>query len=163
MGLGAAAVLLGLVVSAPVRAPAKATGAPAAQPPPVVCTRYRVQAEKNELVPDAEVARWTTAALERAALLDPASPCFVHVRITAGPIRTGGKEDGFVAHVSSSTRRFFRDGKLVTREKGMLFVEPHREEVVARVRSFVDEFVAGLVTTAAPGAAGAPRVISDGG
>jgi hypothetical protein len=165
MGLGAATVLLGLALSAPVRAPAKAVGAPAAQPaqPPAACTRYRVLAEKNELVPDAEVAAWATAALEKASLLDAASPCFVHLRITAGPIRSGGKEDGFVAHVSASTRRFFRDGKLVTREKGMLFVEAHREEVVPRVRSFVDDFVAGLVTTLAPGAPGGRRGGSDAG
>lgn len=153
-----AAVLLGLALAAP-PAPAppappatratQAAGAPGAargaQPaPPVVCTRYRVLAEKNELASDEEVAGWATAALEHAALLDPASPCFVHVRITAGPTRTGGKEDGYVAHVAASTRRFFRDGKLVTREKGMLFIEPRREAVVPRVRTFVEEFVAGL-------------------
>jgi hypothetical protein len=151
MVLGAAA-LLGLALSAPVRAPARAVGAPAAQAPqpPAACTKYRVLAEKNDLAPDTEVAAWASGALEKAALLDLASPCFVHLRITAGPIRTGGKEDGFVAHVSASTRRFFRDGKLVTREKGMLFIDPRREDVVPRVRSFVDDFVAGLVTTAAP-------------
>jgi hypothetical protein len=143
MSLGAV-VLLGVVLSAPVKAPVKAP-APA-QPAPVVCTKYRVLAEKNELVAEDEVGRWVTAALEKGALLDAASPCFVHVRITAGPIRTGGKEDGFVAHVSTSTRRFFRDGKLVTREKGMLLVEPHREALPPRVRTFLEEFVAGLTT-----------------
>jgi hypothetical protein len=142
-----AAALLGLALTAPVRAPATA-------PPPAPCTRFRVQAEKNDLAPDAEVAAWTSAALDHRALLDPASPCFVHVRITAGPIRTGGKEDGFVAHVAASTRRLQRDGKLVTREKGMLFVEARRDAVIPRVRAFVDDFVAGLATTAA--AAGAP-------
>ena len=149
-----AAVLLGLALSAPPASappPPRATqpsGAPVArasrQPPPLVCTSYRVLVEQNELAPEAEVAGWATAALGRAALLDPASPCFVHVRITAGPTRTGGREDGFVAHVAASTRRFFRDGKLVTREKGMLFIEPRREGVVARARTFVEEFVAGL-------------------
>lgn len=144
MSLGAV-VLLGVVLSAPVvKAPVKAP-APA-QPAPVVCTKYRVLAEKNELVPDDEVARWVTAALEKGALLDATSPCFVHVRITAGPLRTGGKEDGFVAHVSTSIRRFFRDGKLVTREKGMLLVEPRREALPPRVRTFLEEFVAGLAS-----------------
>lgn len=136
-----AAALLAAVLSAPVKAPVKAL---APQPPPVVCTKYRVLAEKNDLVGDAELAGWVTGALERAALLDAASPCFVHVRITAGPLRTGGKEDGFVAHVAASTRRFFKDGKLVTREKGMLFVEPRREAIVPRVRAFLEEFAAGL-------------------
>jgi len=155
MALGAAA-LLGLALSAPVKAPA--------QPPPVPCTRYRVQAEKNDLAPEAEVAAWTAAALDHVALLDPASPCFVHVRITAGPIRTGGKEDGFVAHVSASTRRFLRDGKLVTREKGMLLVEARRDVLVPRVRSFVEDFVTGLTTTAAaPGAPTAPAGPGDVG
>ncbi len=37
-----------------------------------------------------------------------------------------------------------KDGKLVTREKGMLFVEPLREGLVAKARSFVEEFVAKL-------------------
>lgn len=161
-----AAVVLGLALSAPVRAPATPVGSPAAAAakaaqPPAACTGYRVLAEKNDLAADADVAAWATAALEKAALHDPASPCFVHVRITAGPIRTGGKEDGFVAHVSTSTRRFFRDGKLVTRERGMLFVEPRREDVVPRVKGFVDDFVAGLVTTAPP--SGAARTGSDAG
>lgn len=163
----AATVLLGLALSAqpaasaPVRSPARPVGAPAARaaaPPPVACAGYRVLAEKNDLTSDAQVATWATAALEQAALLDPASPCFVHVRITAGPIRTGGKEDGFVAHVSTSTRRFFRDGKLVTREKGMLFVEPRREDLLPRVKGLVDDFVAGLVT-----AAGSARPVAAAG
>lgn len=155
MVLGAA--LLGLALSAPVKVPAKAVA-----PPPVPCTRYRVLAEKNALLPDAEVAAWATSALGKAALLDPASPCFVHVRITAGPLRTAGKEDGFVAHVSASTRRLLRDGKLVTHEKGMLLVEAHREDLLPRVHAFLDEFVAGLVTTATP-ASGDARTVSDGG
>lgn len=146
MVLGAA-VLLGLSLSAPTRAPAVKLAAPA-QPPAAACERYRVLAEQNALAPEAEVAAWATAALQRAALLDPASPCFVHVRITAGPISTRGREDGFVAHVSASTRRFLRDGKLVTRERGLLVVQARRDEVVPRVHDFVDEFVAGLVTSA---------------
>jgi hypothetical protein len=133
-----AAVLLAAALATPTPVPAKAS------PPPVACTKYRVLAERNDLVGEEEVAGWVRTALERADLLDAASPCFVHLRITAGPIRTGGKEDGFVAHVSASTRRFLRDGKLVTREKGMLLVEPRRETLVPRVRTFVEEFVAGL-------------------
>lgn len=153
MVLGAAA-LLGVTLSTAAGAPAAKVVAPA-QHAPAPCTRYGVLAEANELVPAAEVAAWASAALQRAALLDPGSPCFVHVRITAGPIRTGGKTDGFVAHVSTSTRRFLRDGKLVTREKGMLLVEPRREDVVPRAHEFVDAFVAALATTAASGV-GAP-------
>lgn len=152
----AAALVLGLSLSAPARAPAVKLGPPPAPPPS--CVRYRAQAERNELLPEGEVAAWATAALERAALLDPASPCFVHVRITAGPISTMGRQDGFVAHVSASTRRFFRDGKLVTREKGLLVVQAHREDVIPRIHEFVDEFVAGIVTTAptTPAAAAPP-------
>jgi hypothetical protein len=133
-------------------------GQRAPQPPPVVCTKYRVLAEKSDLAPEAEVASWVTSGLEKAALLDPASLCFVHVRITAGALRTGGKEDGFVAHVAASTRRFFKDGKLVTREKGLLLVEPHRENLVPRVRTFLEEYVASLAATPSGERAG-----SDGG
>lgn len=150
MSLGAA-LLLGLALAPGATpsvpppsppAPARAAGVAPARPAPVVCTRYRAQAEKNELVPEEEVATWASAALEKAGLLDPASPCFLHARITAGPIRTGGREDGWVAHVALSTRRYLKDGKLVTNEKGMLFVEPRREGVVAKARGFVEEFVA---------------------
>ena len=49
-----------------------------------------------------------------------------------------------MAHVALSTRRFLRDGKLVTHEKGMLFVEAEREGLVAKARSFVEQFVAKL-------------------
>jgi hypothetical protein len=151
MVLGAAA-LLGLALSTPVRAPAAKVAGPA-QPGVAPCTRYGALAEENDLVLAGDVAAWATAALERAALLDPASPCFVHVRITAGPLRTGGKVDGFVAHVSASTRRYLRDGKLVTREKGLLVVEPRAADVAPRVHAFVDAFVASLATTSAAGAA----------
>lgn len=156
MVLGAAA-LLGLALSTPVRAPAAKVAGPAQQVP-APCTRYGVLAEENEVAPAGEVAAWASAALQRAALLDPASPCFVHVRITAGPLRTGGKVDGFVAHVSASTRRYLRDGKLVTREKGLLVVEPRPGDVAPRVHEFVDAFVASLATTSAAGAAPAPAV-----
>lgn len=157
-----AAALLGVALCAggtapaPARTPAKATARSAAPPATLPCTRYRVLAEQNELAPDAEVAAWATAALERAGLLDPASPCLVHVRITAGALRTGGKEDGYVAHVATSTRRFLREGKLVTHEKGMLFVDAKRDEVVRRVHAFVDAFVAGLAAAPASPAPGAP-------
>jgi hypothetical protein len=134
-----AAVLLGLALSAP--------SAPAS---PVVCTRYSVLAEKNDLAADQDVAAWATAALEKADLFDKASPCFVHVRITAGPIRAGGKQDGWVAHVSASTRRLLNDGKLVTRERGTLFVEPMREGLVRKVRKFVEDFASRLGSPATP-------------
>ncbi len=134
-----AAVLLGLALSAP--------SAPASR---AACTKYSVVAEKNELAADQDVATWPTAALERAGVFDKASPCFVHVRITAGPIRAGGKQDGWVAHVSASTRRLLNDGKLVTREKGMLFVEPTRDGLVRKVRKFVEDFASSLGSPATP-------------
>ncbi len=140
-----ATVLLGLALSATVKgappAPAKSAAAPSSA---VVCRKYRVRAEKSDLATDQEVTGWATAALERASLLDNESPCYVHVRITAGPIRSGGRQDGWMAHVGVSTRASVKDGKLVTREKGMLFVEPLREGLVAKARSFVEEFVAKL-------------------
>ena len=132
------AAALGLALAA---AP---TAAPAAAPAAATCTRYRVMAEKNDLAAEEDVAAWATAALERGALLDKASPCFVHVRITASPIRAGGREDGWVAHVSVSTRRYFKDGKLVTNEKGILLVEPTREALAAKARTHVEEFVSRL-------------------
>ena len=52
------ALVLGLALSAPGNVPA--TPAPA----PVGCTKYRVLAEKNDLVPDADVAAWAVAALQ---------------------------------------------------------------------------------------------------
>ncbi len=136
MILGAAVALLGVALSAPTKGP----------PPPTAaaCTRFRVLAEKNDLAAEGEVAAWVTGALERAALLDEQSPCFVQVRITAIPIRSGGRQDGWVAHVSASTRRFLRDGKLVANEKGMLLVEPARESLVARARTFLEAYVAAL-------------------
>jgi hypothetical protein len=140
MSLGSIA-LLGLVLSAP--APARPPA-----PAPVVCTKYRVMAEENELVDEDDVAAWATGALEKAALLDAKSPCFLHVRITAGPISSGGRKDGWIAHVALSTRRFLKDGKLVTNEKGMLLVDPEKDGVVARARGFVEEFVARLPAVA---------------
>jgi hypothetical protein len=137
MTLGAA-TLIGLALAAPAAAPGR--GAPTAPP----CTKYRVQTEKNDLAADGEVTAWATAALEKAALLDKGSACFVHVRITAGPIRTGGRQDGWVAHVALSTRRYFKDGKLVTREKGMLLVEAERDALVARTRGFLEDWIAKL-------------------
>jgi len=134
-----AAVLLGLALSAP--------SAPAS---PVVCTKYSVLAEKNDLVAEQDVAAWATGALERVDAFDKASPCFVHVRITAGPIRAGGRQDGWVAHVSGSTRRLLKDGKLVTREKGTLLVEATREGLVRKVRKFVEDFVSRPASPAAP-------------
>ena len=143
--VGGLAALLGVALAAagatPAPAPGKAPAKAAAQAP---CTRYRAQAEKNDRVPEDQAAAWATAALERAGLLDPASACFVHVRITAGPIRTGGRQDGWVAHVAVSTRRYLRDGKLVTHEKGLLLVEAEQGALVARARSFVEEWVAAL-------------------
>jgi creatinine amidohydrolase/Fe(II)-dependent formamide hydrolase-like protein len=127
------AVLLGLALSAP-----------SASASPVACTKYSVVAEKNDLAADQDVAAWATAALEKVDVFDEASPCFVHVRITAGPIRAGGKQDGWVAHVSASTRRLLKDGKLVTREKGTLFVEPMRDGLVRKVRKFVESFASSL-------------------
>ncbi len=137
-----AAVLLGLVLSAP--------PAPSAPASPGVCTKYRVLAEKNDLASDKDVAAWTTAALEKAGLFDKASPCFVHVRVTTGPVRAGGKQFGWVAHVSTSARRLRKDGNLVTREKGMLFMEPERDEVVRKVRKFVEDFASRLGSPATP-------------
>jgi creatinine amidohydrolase/Fe(II)-dependent formamide hydrolase-like protein len=142
MSFGAVA-LLGLALSAPSARPAPAS--------PAACTKYSVFAEKNDLAADQDVAGWATAALEKADVLDKASPCFVHVRITAGPIRKGGKEDGWMAHVSTSTRRLQKDGKLVTREKGTLFVEPLREGLVEKVRKFVGDYASSLGSTAPPG------------
>jgi hypothetical protein len=137
MTLGAA-VLLGLALSAPSIAPGRAP------PPAPPCTKYRVQTEPNELAPEKDVAAWASAALEKATLLDKGSACFVHVRITAGPIRSGGRQDGWVAHVALSTRRYLRDGKLVTHEKGMLLVESERDALVAKARSFVEDWIAKL-------------------
>ena len=134
-----AAVLLGLALSAP-----------SAPPSTAACTKYSVIAEKNDLVADRDVAAWATAALEKADVFDEASPCFVHVRISAGPTRAGGRQDGWVAHVSVSTRRLLKDGKLVTREKGMLFVEPIRDGIVRKVRKFVEGFASSLGTPATP-------------
>lgn len=134
MNVGAA-TLVGLALSAGTAHPAPpAAGA-------LVCTKYRVIADKNALVPEENVAAWATAALEKAALFDKASPCYVHVRITAAPLRKGGQEDGWVAHVSLSTRRYVKDGKIVTNEKGMLLIDARREDLVARVQSFVEEYV----------------------
>ena len=134
-----AAVLLGLALSAP--------SSPAS---PAVCTKYSVLAEKNDLVADQEVAAWATGALESVDAFDKASPCFVHVRITAGTTRAGGRQDGWVAHVSASTRRLLKDGKLVTREKGTLFVEATREGLVRKVRKFVEDFASSLGSPATP-------------
>jgi hypothetical protein len=131
------AVLLGLALSAP--------AAPAS---PVACTKYSVLAEKNDVASEQDVAAWATAALEKAEVFDKGSPCVVHVRITAGPTRAGGKQDGWVAHVSASTRRFLKDGKLVTREKGTLFVEPTRDGLLRKVRTFVEGFASSLGTPA---------------
>jgi lactam utilization protein B len=108
------------------------------------CTRYRVLAERTDLAADEEVASWAKGALQRAALLDEQSPCYVHVRVTAGPIRAGGRQDGWVAHVAVSTRRYLRDGKLVADEKGMLLVESTKEALAAKARSFVEDTVAAL-------------------
>jgi hypothetical protein len=132
MTFGAAA-LLGLALSAP-QVPAS----------PVTCAKYGVIAEKNDLAAEQDVAASATAGLQKAGVFDKASPCFVHVRITAGPIRTGGREDGWMAHVAASTRRLLKDGKHVTREKGMLFVEPTRERLVGRVRKFVEDYASSL-------------------
>jgi len=141
--------LLAVALSAPPAA-APAPGTPGArQPPPLVCTKYRAQVEKNALGDERAFASWVTTSLDQARLLDPASPCFVHVRITAAPIRAGGREDGWMAHVGVSTRRYLKDGKLVTHEKGMLLVEPTREALVPRVRAFVEEFVSKLGTAPA--------------
>jgi hypothetical protein len=145
-----AAALLAVALSAP---PAPRSGstttttitpARSAAPAPAACTKYRVLAEKSELATDQEVAAWAAAALERASLLDKSSPCWVYVRITAAPIRTGGKQDGWHAHVAVSTRRYLRDGKLVGNERGMLLVEAKREALTARARTFVEEYVAKL-------------------
>jgi hypothetical protein len=133
----------------PARAAAPASGARAA--PPAACTKYRVLAEKSELGTDQEIAAWATAALERASLHDKGSPCWIYVRITAAPIRTGGKQDGWHAHVAASTRRYLKDGKLVSNERGMLLVEAQREALAARARTFLEEYVARL--GAAPGGA----------
>lgn len=139
----AAALLLGLGLSAPGAAsppaPRAAAPAPAAQ-----CTGYGVIAEKNDLAPEEEISGWAIAALESAGRYDRASPCFVHVRITSGPIRTGGRQDGWVAHVAVSTRRLVKDGKHVTHEKGMLLVDALRAGLLARTQRFVEDFVAKL-------------------
>jgi len=145
MAIGPAVLLLGLALAAPSSpAPTPAKGQPPGAPTLAACARYRVLAEKSELASDAEVAGWVTAALEKGALLDKGSPCWVHVRVTAGPIRSGGRQDGWAAHVSASTRRYLRDGKLVSNEKGMLLVEATKEELAARARKFVEEYAAGL-------------------
>jgi hypothetical protein len=139
------ALFLGFVLAAPpTAAPAPAKGQRAAAPTLAACARYRVLAEQSELASEAEVAGWATAALEKGALLDKDSPCWVQVRVTAGPIRSGGRQDGWAAHVSASTRRYLRDGKLVSNEKGMLLVEATKEELAARARKFVEEYAAGL-------------------
>ncbi len=144
MTFGAAA-LLGLGLLAPAKGAPPASAKSAAPPTgAVVCTKYRVLAEKSDLAPDREVAGWATAALERASLFGGESPCYVYVRITAGPIRSGGRQDGWMAHVGVSIRRYLKTGQLVTREKGMLFVEPLRERLSAKARSFVEEYVAML-------------------
>jgi hypothetical protein len=142
MGFGAAA-LLGLALSAP-------PAVPAPRAPPAVCTKYSVIAEKNDLATTPDVVAWATAALEKANVLDKASPCFVHVRITAGPIHTGGREDGWAGHVSASTRRLLKDGKLVTREKGTLFVEPTRDGVADKVRKFVEDYASSVAVPETP-------------
>jgi hypothetical protein len=168
-------VLVALAISAPpgppaappatpAAAPAAAPSTPARAPSPGACLRYRVQAERNELAPDAEVAAWATAALERIRLHDPRSPCYLLVRITAGPTRTRGQEDGWVAHVALSARRLQKDGKLVSRERGKLFVEAERDAVVARVRGLVEEWVGTLASPAPEAPAGAsPAKFTDGG
>jgi hypothetical protein len=152
MTLGAAA-LVAVVLSAgaahaePPAAPrpGPAAGARPEQPARIVpCTKYRGQAEKNELAKEEEVAGWANAALERSGLRDDGSVCFLHVRITAGPTSTGGKEDGWIAHVAVSTRRYLKEGKLVTNEKGMLLVDPRRDGVAARAQKFVEDCVAKL-------------------
>jgi hypothetical protein len=120
---------------------------PAPRPPPEACTRYRVLAEKSDLATDQEVAGWTTAALKRAALLDEKSPCWVYVRISAAPIRSGGRQDGWHAHVAISTRRYLKEGKLVANERGMLLVEAERDALVARAKTFLEEYVAKLGAT----------------
>jgi hypothetical protein len=130
----AAVALLGLALSAP--PPAR----PAPEPP--ACPKYRVIAEENELAGADDVAAWAKGPLERAALLDERSPCYLHVRVTAGKTSAGGKVDGWVAHVAVSVRRYVKAGKLISNEKGMLFIEPKRDGVVAKARSFVEEFVA---------------------
>jgi hypothetical protein len=147
MSFGAAA-LLGLALSAPPAQPAPS--APAAPAAPATCTKYSVIVEKNELAANQDVAAWATAALEKANLFDRASPCFVHVRITAGPIHTGGREDGWAAHVSTSTRRLLKDGKLVTREKGTLFIEPTRDGVAAKARKLVEDYAASVAAPETP-------------
>jgi hypothetical protein len=149
MSAAVSAVVLGLALAAPapVTAPiplAVPGKAATAAPTMAACTRYRVLAEKNDLAAEAEVAGWAAAALEKAGLSDPASPCSVYVRVTAGPIRSGGRQDGYVAHVAASTRRYLRDGKLVTNEKGLLLVEATKEALVAKARTFVEQYAAGL-------------------
>jgi hypothetical protein len=161
----AAAALLVAALSAPGATPPGTAPARTASPtgvarpgPAAACTKYRVLAEKSELATDQEVTAWAAAALERASLLDKGSPCWVYVRITAAPIRTGGKQDGWHAHVAVSTRRYLRDGKLIGNERGMLLVEAEREALAARARAFVEEYVAKLGS--APAGAGA--IPSDG-
>ena len=135
MATGPALLLLGLALAAPsTPAPAPAKAQPAAAPTLAACSRYRVLAEPSELASDAEVAGWASVALEKAALLDKDSACWVQVRITAGPIRSGGRQDGWAAHVSTSTRRYLRDGKLVTNERGMLLVEATKGDLAAKAR-----------------------------
>jgi hypothetical protein len=148
------AFLLALALSTPpaagpAPAPAKPAPGAARTQPLAPCTRYRVQVEKNVLADERQLASWATTSLDQARLLDPASPCYLHVRITAAPIRSGGREDGWMAHVGISTRRYLKDGKLVTHEKGMLFVEPTREALVPRARGFIEEFIATLGTAPA--------------
>jgi hypothetical protein len=145
MASGPAAVLLALALAAPSPpTPGTPKAQPAAAPTLAACSRYRVLAEPSDLASDAVVAGWATAALEKAALHDKDSPCWVQVRVTAGPIRSGGRQDGWAAHVSASTRRYLRDGKLVSNEKGMLLVEATKEDLAAKARKFVEDYAAGL-------------------
>jgi hypothetical protein len=136
----AALALLGLALSAPPSGARPAAPRSAATATP--CTRYRVIAEKNELAGEDDVAGWARGALERTSLLDERSLCYLHVRITAGATSAGGKVDGWVAHVAVSTRRYVKEGKLITNEKGTLLIEAKRDEVAAKARTFVEEFVA---------------------
>ncbi len=150
---GAVAALLAVALTAPAAppkngstttttiVPAHPAPPPAAAPP---CSKYRVLAEKSELATDQEVSGWATAALQRAALFDKGSPCWIYVRITAAPIRTGGKQDGWHAHVAVSTRRYLKDGKLVSNERGILLVEAERDALAARARALLEEYVGKL-------------------
>ena len=90
MATGPALLLLGLALAAPsTPAPAPAKAQPPAAPTLAACARYRVLAEQSELASDDEVAGWASVALEKAALLDKDSACWVQVRITARPSGSG--------------------------------------------------------------------------